>query len=467
MFSSIRVRLTLWYLLIFGSLLVVFSIYMYSLVSNDMHKRFDASLLRTSQSMANYFSEFRDRDNVEEEARETINSLKEGRESAAIFREGNLLAANNDDVVAAVTSTRILDTSPPDRKTAFATQREVNKRLVVYPFQKKGVNYVSAVLEPLDKLEGQIGHIRKLFLFGFSAVLLLAAAGGFVLAQKSLQPMVTISAQAEQINARNLSERLNVAHPGDELGRLAGVFNALLARLDTSFGVMREFMADASHELRTPLTIIHGEAQVSLSHAHTADEYRQSLAIVRDQAKRMASIVSDMLALARADAGEQQLSMEDLYLNDLVTESCHAAQALVVQKGIELKCEPSDDLLFHGNEELLRRMIVNLVDNAIRYTPSGGSVSVKLSSEPLVAHLTVSDTGIGIPPECIDRVFDRFYRVRDPRTQANGGSGLGLSIVKLAAESHHGSVDVVSEPGHGSTFIVTLASNPNPSPRIS
>ena len=457
MLFSIRVRLTLWYLLVFGSLLVAFSIYIYSLVSNDMHKRFDASLLRTSQSMANYFSEFGDRDNVEQEAKETINSLKEGRESAAIFREGQLLSANNDEVVAAVTATRILDASGPDRKPAFATEPDLNKRLVVYPFQYKGINYMSAVLEPLDKLEGEIGHIRKLFLFGFSTVLLLAAGGGFVLAQKSLKPMVTISGQAEQISAKNLNERLKVGNPDDELGRLAGVFNALLSRLDTSFRVMREFMADASHELRTPLTIIHGEAQVSLSHNHTANEYRQSLVIVRDQAKRMAGIVSDMLALARADAGEQHFSMEDLYLNDLVAESCHAAQALATQKCIQLICEPSEDLVFHGNEELLRRMIVNLVDNAIRYTPAGGSVSVTLSSEPTCARLVVSDTGIGIPPGCVGRVFDRFYRVGDPRTRTNGGSGLGFSIVKLAAESHHGPVDVTSEPGHGSTFTVNLS----------
>jgi heavy metal sensor kinase len=294
-------------------------------------------------------------------------------------------------------------------------------------------------------------------LFGFSAVLLLAAAGGFVLAQKSLKPMVTISGQAERISAKNLNERLKVRNPDDELGRLARVFNALLSRLDTSFRVMREFMADASHELRTPLTIIHGEAQVSLSKNHSENEYRESLTIIQDQAKRMAGIVSDMLALARADAGEQHLSMEDLYLNDLVVESCHAAQALATQKCIQLTCEPSEDLVFHGNEELLRRMIVNLVDNAIRYTSAGGSVSVKLDCEPALTRFVVSDTGIGIPPECVERVFDRFYRVGDPRTRTNGGSGLGLSIVKLAAESHRGSVDVISEPGHGSTFTVTLS----------
>jgi two-component system OmpR family sensor kinase len=457
MFSSIRVRLTLWYLLVFGSLIIVFSGYIYSVVSRDMHNRFDASLLRTSQSMANYFSEFRDRENDEEEARETISQLKEGRESAAIFRDGQLLATNNADVVAAISSTRILETSGPERKPAFATEPNLNKRLVVFPFQFLGVRYMSAVFEPLDKLEAQIGHVRKLFLFGLSAALLLAAVGGFLLAQKSLAPMVNISEQAEHISARNLSERLKITNPDDELGRLAGVFNELLSRLDSSFGVMREFMADASHELRTPLTIIHGEAQVSLSRDHTDNEYRQSLGIIRDQAKRMGNIVSDMLALARADAGEQHLSMEDLYLNDLVSESCKAAQALATPKGIQLSCEAPEDLVFHGNEELLQRMIVNLIDNAIRYTHEGGSVSVKLTSDSSRAQLVVSDTGIGIPQESLGRVFDRFYRVGDIRMRANGGSGLGLSIVKLAAESHRGSVALASEPGEGSTFTVTFS----------
>ena len=462
MFSSIRVRLTLWYLLIFGSLLIIFSIYIYSVVSRDMHNRFDASLLRTSQSMANYFSEFRDLESDEQEANETINQLKEGRESAAIFREGRLLASNNNDVVAAISSTKILESFGSDRKPAFATEPSLNKRLVVFPFQYKGTNYMSAVYEPLDKLEGQIGHVRKLFLFGLSAALLLGAVGGFMLAQKSLAPMVNISEQAEHIGARNLNERLKVTNPDDELGRLAGVFNALLSRLDSSFGVMRVFMADASHELRTPLTIIHGEAQVALSRSHSEDEYRQSLGIIQDQAKRMANIVSDMLALARADAGDQNLLTEDLYLNDLVTESCRAAKALAAQKHIQLSCEASEDVMFHGNEELLQRMIVNLVDNAIRYTPDGGAISVKLTSDNSTARLVVSDTGIGIPSESIGRVFDRFFRIRDPRTRTNGGSGLGLSIVKLAAESHGGLVDLSSQPGRGSTFTVTLKNDPKP-----
>src|SRR5260370_15897260 len=155
MFSSIRVRLTLWYLLVFGGLLIIFSIYIYSVVSRDMHNRFDASLLRTSQSMANYFSQFRDRENDEDEAKATISELKEGRESAAIFREGQLLAANSVDVAAAISSTRILESSGPQRKPAFATEPNLNKRLGVFPFQYKCVNYITPAFEPLNNLEPQ------------------------------------------------------------------------------------------------------------------------------------------------------------------------------------------------------------------------------------------------------------------------------------------------------------------------
>jgi heavy metal sensor kinase len=456
MLKSIRVRLTLWYLCVFGALLIVFSAYIYSFVSRDMRKRFDASILRSAQAMASYFTEFAERKNVEAGAKETVKELREGRESAAIYREGELLATNDDDVISTVASTRIQDAVGSDRKPVYITDPQVNRRLVLMPFEFDNVKYAIAMFEPLDKLEGEIGHMRNVILFGLPAVLILAAGGGFLLARKSLQPMVVISEQAEHINATNLNERLEVAHPGDELGRLAGVFNALLSRLDTSFQVMREFTADASHELRTPLTIIHGEAQVSLAQNRTADDYQKSLGIIRDQAQRMARIVSDMLALARADAGEQKLRVEELYLNDLVEECCQAAQSLAATNRIRLACETPEDVLLLGNEELIRRMIANLLDNAIYYTPDGGSVSVKLTGAQSSARLVISDTGIGIPPESIGRVFDRFYRVNDPRIRPNGGSGLGLSIVKLAAESHRGSVEVISEPNHGTTFTVAL-----------
>ena len=452
--NSLRVRLTLWYVLIFGVLLLAFSIYIYSSVAADMHQRFDFALLRTAQAMATYYSEF-NRGGSVEEAGETIQSLKEGRESAALFRGKQLLAATDDGILSAFDSTDIFDESVSTRQTAFATDKNFNKRLVVMPFQSGGINYTVAVLEPLDKLDGQIRHTRNLILVGFPVALLLAIIGGFLLVRKSLAPMVVISNQAEHISAQNLGERLEVVNPNDELGQMTEVFNRLLSRLDASFRVMREFMADASHELRTPLTIIHGEAEVSLSRGGTAEEYEQSLKIICDQSKRMTRIVGDLLALARADAGERQLKMEEIYLNDLVEECCRFAVPLAQPKNISLNYDTGEDVLFFGNEELLRRMIVNLIENAVRYTSDGGTVTVKLISEKSIARLTVADTGIGIPPDCVGRVFDRFYRVDDLQKRTNG-NGLGLSIVKLAAESHHGSVAVASELGRGSVFTVSL-----------
>ncbi len=331
-FSSFRARLTLWYLLVFGTLLIAFSAYIYTFISSDMRKRFDGSIVRTTLEMSNFFKEFVERDNVEKGAQETIKELREGLETTAIYRGDQLIAASGSDVTDAVAANKLLQTSASDLKPAFATDLKANKRLVVFPFEMDGVRYTIAMFEPLTKLEGQIRHLRNIILFGLPAALILATIGGFLLIRKSLDPMVMISEQAEHISVKNLNERLKISTPDDELGRLAGVFNALLSRLDSSFGVMREFMADASHELRTPLTIILGEAEVSLSHDHTANDYRQSLGIIRDQSKRMARIVSDMLALARADAGEQHLRMEELYLNDLVVETCQAAHALTEPK---------------------------------------------------------------------------------------------------------------------------------------
>lgn len=460
MLNSIRVRLTLWCLLGFGSLLAGFSAYIYTSLARDLTQEFDTSLLRTAQSVSNYFAEFVERKNLSAGARETVREFQFERLGVAIFQGAQLLAADNPDTVAAITATKIFAVLGPSQMYAFVTHDRAPKRLVALAASAEGLSYEVVVMESLEGLEGQLARVRRIILIGLPAALLLAAAGGYLLVRKSLQPVVTISGQAAHISAENLDERLKITNPKDELGRLAGVFNDLLSRLETSFRVMREFMADASHELRTPLAVIQGESDVALSREGTTSEYRGSLAVVNKQARRMARIVSDMLALARADAGHLQLPLEELYLNDLVEDCCRAAQALAAPKGVQLTYECYQDISLRGNEELLKRMAVNLVDNAIRYTPSGGSVLVKLAGDPASVRLSVCDTGIGIPPECIERVFDRFYRVDESRARAGGGSGLGLAIVKLAAESHRGSVHLTSEPGRGSTFTVSLPLGP-------
>lgn len=456
MWNSIRFRLTILYLLVFGLLLASFSAYIYSQLSFDLRKQFDISLSRTAQTTANTFIEFAERKKISDGAEDTVAELRLDNVSVAILQGQQVLAASSSEIVDAISATKILSRLTSSAQAFFATETHTRKRLVAMSFQVDGVSYSIVMSEALDGLMLQLARMRQIILFGLPATLILAAASGFMLARKSLAPVMTISRQAQQISAKNLGERLSIPNPKDELGQLARVFNALLSRLDTSFRVMREFTADASHELRTPLAIIRAEAEVSLVQDRSVRDYKQSLEIIEDQSKRMTRIVSDMLALARADAGQQRLHLEELYLNDLIEDCCKAAKALAAARGVALIFESSTDVSVRGDEELLKRMVVNLLDNAIHYTPPGGFICVKLNAEASTARLTVSDTGIGISPECTTRVFDRFYRVDASRSRSEGGSGLGLSIVKLAAEAHRGAVELSSQLGSGSTFTVTL-----------
>ena len=187
-----------------------------------------------------------------------------------------------------------------------------------------------------------------------------------------------------------------------------------------------------------------GETDVALSQDRDSTEYKEALAIIQDEARRLSRLVDDMLELARADAGQRPLRVTDFYLNDLVDECCRAAQILAAQKGLSLHAETASDISFRGDEDVLRRMLLNLLDNAIKYTPAGGSVMVILEQGTAFISVNVSDTGVGIPADAIPQVFERFYRIAKARSRADGGSGLGLAIAKWAAEAHKGSISVIS-----------------------
>lgn len=459
MFRTIRIRLTAWYISIFSCLLIVFSTYVYSLLARDLERKFDGSLLRAAHITANYLAEFYERNKAIAGAQETVRDAQFGSLRVAIAREGKIIAASDAATTSVVNSAHIGQPKSVN-SSLIVTDARRGLRLAAVSFEIDRTPYAAIVLEPLAELNGELARVRRTMFFPLLAALVLAALGGFVMAGKSLEPIVTISSQAEHISAKNLNARLHhVSHPADELSRLTEVINSLLARLDSSFRIMREFIADASHDLRTPVTIIRTEADVTLSQDRSCSEYRRSLEAIRDQAKRMARIVTDMLVLARADAGQQSAHFEELYLNELVEECCEAAQTISKSAGVRLSVEHGEDVPFRGDEELIRGMVANLLDNAIRYTPEGGSVSVRLVPNHSFVELIVADTGVGIPSECQARVFDRFYRVPNSRNVSDAGSGLGLSIVKVAAEAHSGSVAVSSEPGHGSTFTVTLPLN--------
>jgi len=301
--------------------------------------------------------------------------------------------------------------------------------------------------------------------------IILASAGGYFLARRNLAPVADMTARADRISESTLHDRLAVQNPADELGRLATTLNRLLDRLDVAFERQRRFIADASHELRTPLAILQGESEVALSNpSRSPEEYRESLSLLQHEARRLARIVEDMLTLSRADAGQYPMNTRPLYLDEVVAECAHSVRTLAAAKSIAVCVESNGELPFSGDESLLSRMLLNLLDNAIKYTPSGGKVTVGVRATRLGAEVTVTDNGGGIPQEFQSRIFERFFRADQARTRANsscgsaespaGGAGLGLSIAKWIAEAHRGTLVLTRSDASGTVFTATLPAEP-------
>ncbi|MBM3132737.1 MAG: two-component sensor histidine kinase, partial [Chloroflexi bacterium] len=230
----------------------------------------------------------------------------------------------------------------------------------------------------------------------------------------------------------------------------------MIDRLERAFKRQQQFTGDASHELRTPLAVIQAEATLALQKEREAGEYRESLQTISEEAGHMASIIEKLLTLARADSGTEQLMFEEIDLGKLLTEIAADAEVLCQHKGLSFQLGEVPGLTLKGDRARLRELFLNLLDNAIKYTPAGGTVSLSLREAERMATVDVRDTGLGIPPEHVPHIFERFYRVDKARSRAEGGAGLGLAICKHIAEIHGGRIEVQSEAGKGSTFSVRL-----------
>jgi signal transduction histidine kinase len=269
-----------------------------------------------------------------------------------------------------------------------------------------------------------------------------------------------MSSQAGRIGAANLHERLAIENEKDELGHLARSFNGLLNRLAESFDRQRRFMADASHELRTPVAILRGESEVALSQQQrSAEEYRESLGVLHHEAERLTRIVEDLFTLTRADAGQYPLEARDLYLDELIAECVHSARTLAQAKKISLTFDEAPESPIRADESLLRRMLLNLLDNAIKYTPDFGRITVACRPSGQEYAVSIADTGIGIPAELRPRIFERFFRADKARSRSEsdgGGAGLGLAISRWIAEAHRGRLELTCSDSTGSTFTAYL-----------
>jgi heavy metal sensor kinase len=475
MFDSVRVRLTFWYMGILALLLVTFSAGVYAVLWRNFMERADSVLRSVSSSITSILEKELSESGLDElAARETVKALNFREYTIQIFDSSGELLAERPSGSHNLIPARDWKSIPQGEthvETIAALKRGGDPRRIAItrvalpPMERQYGIMVSRSLSPLL---GELAADRRILLIAVPLGALLAGVAGWFLARKSLAPVLAMSRQAHRIGIENLEERLQVANPRDELGRLAATFNELLSRLSGAFQIQRRFMADASHELRTPISVVRTTASVMLSREHRSEEeYRAAVAIIEAQARRLTRIVEDMLRLARADSGNFVLQPCSFHIDDMLLESVRAALVLAGQKEIRIAIDDIPEALFYGDEDLLRQMVLNLLDNAVKYTPERGEVHVSLERKNGSYLLRVADTGEGIPEEAQPFIFDRFYRVHRgrARTEAAGlsatqvaGAGLGLAIARWIAEIHGGSLDLEASGPTGSTFVAALPS---------
>ena len=464
--ESVRARLTVFYVVVFGVVLVIVAGSIYVLLARILYARIDESLLAVVQiattSLGNDLAEGQD---VTDAARSTAAELSSRQQMLAIYDGGGRLLAESgrdDDLEILLPPPETISYAEARLSTISEARddddrhRLAIRRVELSPQQVRYIVVAGSSLEPTDD---ELDALRDTLAYVVPLSLILAGLGGWFLAHRSLAPVVAMADRARQIGGEDLTGRLPVANPRDELGRLAGTFNALLARLESSMTQQRQFMADASHELRTPVTTTRTAANVALQQPHREEEeYRRTLEIIEQQAARLSRIVDDMFTLARADSGTYPVRMQPMYIDEVVEEVTAAARVLASAKQVEIHLRTVKSASFVGDEELIRRLAGNLLDNAVRHSPAGTRVHVELQAGSDGYRLTVADCGMGIPPADQPYVFERFYRVEEGRTrqQSGGGAGLGLALARWVAQVHGGEVTLADSSGKGSTFAVFL-----------
>ncbi|HZM03125.1 MAG TPA: histidine kinase dimerization/phospho-acceptor domain-containing protein, partial [Candidatus Saccharimonadales bacterium] len=307
-----------------------------------------------------------------------------------------------------------LPPAPSDGVNRLALLRDGNRLLI------RGATYGSYLIEsgaPMQPIDVVLAHLAFLLLLGVPLVVLVAVAGGYVLVGRALAPVVQIARSAEQITLHNLDEQLPLTDTGDEIQQLSFALNRMIVRLREAFDQNRRFLADASHELRTPLTALRGELESAVEQASARPEWRDRVGSALEEVDRLAKIVETLFAISRLDAGEAQQEWRRFDLGRLVASTADQMSLLAEDKGIFVACEVQPEVNVEGDQARIKQVVVNLLDNAIKYTPAGGSVRLQVQPRGPKAILEVVDTGMGIPAEALPHVFERFFRVDKARSR--------------------------------------------------
>jgi heavy metal sensor kinase len=448
---SLRSRLTLWYTV---ALLVVLCLFGANVLWQQRRigfRRVDRELEALTATLANM---------VQEELNEQDDPVTAATEATtAVTAPGRALAIADEDGKVLGARWNHLDLPGPIAADGEPSVRTIQSNGVAWRVHTRprafgNLTLVLVVATPVSDVLREQREVQEAMMIGIPIVLLLAAAGGLWLASVGLRPIADMAGRAARIAPTGLDD-LGQTDRTDELGQLATAFNGLVARLRATLQTQRQFMADASHELRTPVSVVRATSDVTLSRDHRDEpEYREALAIVGGQARRLGRLVEDMLVLARADAGGYPLRPVDLYLDEVVAECRRAVDVLATERGVAIRAAGSPDIPFRGDEDLLRRLVLNVLQNAVQHTPTGGSVAVDIHQEPAAVRIRVTDEGPGIPAGDQQRIFDRFVQLDAARR--GQGAGLGLPIARWIAEAHEGTLVLEHSGPEGSTFCVWL-----------
>lgn len=470
-FRSVRTRLAIWHTVALASVLSLFALGTYLHLRENAVQRVDASLDET----AAIFLEQWTNELIEDEStpvaalHETIAEFRHpDRRLFVLDGAGRPTAESAATAAAPGGAGEILRNVRSRRALPDSTQRSVRwssigredegVRIRAARVSIAGVPFTLIVTRATAAEQETVDAFLEAALIAIPLALLLSGIGGYFLARASLAPVAAMAERAQEISAARLDARLPIANPQDELGELGGVLNSLLDRLALALEQQRRFMADASHELRTPVAALLSAAEVTLGRPNRSSaEYIDALTVISTESRRLSRLVKELFLLARADAGEQLLRSEDFYIDEVIAECVRAGRALATPRAVDVRAEYEGEALFRGDETMIRRLVMNLVDNAVKHTPAGGRVSVALGREGEHFKITVTDTGIGIPEDIRETLFQRFVRGDSARGRAAGdGAGLGLAIARWIAEAHGGRLVLEMTGATGSRFVATL-----------
>src|SRR5215831_2865752 len=451
---SIRLRLTAWYIAILLASLSLFGIVAFVAMRKGIEKSVDENLGGEADGVAEVMGRV-----LQEEPARLQDELREHQE----LREQADFLQVCDQNGRWIYRSRLMThyDVPVPVKASYSAYNvmsvDLPLRVLVREMSAGGATYRIQVAAPMDDFYDAIDRFKWIVLLLGPVLLVLASAGGYWLSGRALAPVDKITRAAQEINSNNLAKRLDVPRSGDELQRLSLTLNSMLERLEASFNRITQFTADASHELRTPLALMRTTTEVSLRTSQTVSDYREAQQEVLSELEKTSSLVEKLMLLARADAGVETLQHIPVNLTECLRDACKDGKVLADAKHLTFAEDiDSSELLVEGDSHALHRLFLILIDNAVKYTPSGGSITVALKHSDHSAVAEFRDTGIGISADDLPNIFERFYRADKARSREFGGVGLGLSIARWVAEAHRGSIEVRSTPGSGSVFRVHL-----------